>query len=281
LATEYTPANFIEEKTFHEAHCILYYVDKDNPRGDPPADPTKDPQFALWEKGVQNYATKQGWASSTAPTEADNVHKPENRPSFTITGLVDGQIITDPNLTAQIQATAPRGINRAEYYINNNLFYVNKSFPFDLNKNASVIGSGAHDLNVRVCDDVDNCSEQKINLNFQIVGAGQGGEIDLAWINPTKNDITLTNKSFPFTFKTRVVQQGQLAKIVFVALAKGSSTPEIISTVAPVDQEEIDTIWQNIPASGVYKFYATGYGWNQESVKSKEITVIVKNTAPR
>jgi 1A family penicillin-binding protein len=280
LATEYTPESFIKEKTFHEAHCILYYIDKDNPRGDAPADPAKDPQFAMWERGVQDYATKQGWASSTPPTESDNVHKPENRPSFTITGLTDGQIITDPNLTAQIQATAPRGINRAEYYINDNLFYVNKSFPFDLNKNASVISLGQHDLNVRVCDDIDNCSEQKLSLNFRIEGAGQGGEISLTWIKPAK-DVTLVNKDFPFSFKTKIIQQGQLAKIVFYSLAKGSSTPEIIKTFAPVEQDQLEAIWQNIPASGIYKIYVAGYGWNQESVKSREITVIMKNAAPR
>lgn len=36
-----------------EAHSILYYVDKDNPRGPIPSNPNSDPQFANWEYGVK------------------------------------------------------------------------------------------------------------------------------------------------------------------------------------------------------------------------------------
>lgn len=34
------------------AHDILYFVDKENPRGPQPANPQNDPQFALWEYPV-------------------------------------------------------------------------------------------------------------------------------------------------------------------------------------------------------------------------------------
>jgi len=33
-------------------HDLLYWTDKNNPLGPPPADPTQDPQFAYWEYGV-------------------------------------------------------------------------------------------------------------------------------------------------------------------------------------------------------------------------------------
>ncbi|MDP1845661.1 MAG: PBP1A family penicillin-binding protein [Candidatus Moranbacteria bacterium] len=44
------------KKKFFSAHSILYWVDKDNPRGDIPKAPQKDPQFSAWEKGVQKWA---------------------------------------------------------------------------------------------------------------------------------------------------------------------------------------------------------------------------------
>lgn len=44
------------KKKFFSAHSILYWVDKDNPRGDVPKQPQKDPQFAAWEKGVVKWA---------------------------------------------------------------------------------------------------------------------------------------------------------------------------------------------------------------------------------
>jgi len=38
-----------------ENHEILYYVDKNNPLGDPLQDPNSDPQYIMWEKGVENW----------------------------------------------------------------------------------------------------------------------------------------------------------------------------------------------------------------------------------
>ena len=37
-------------------HDILYWVNKDDPTGPPPANPAGDPQFALWDLPVQNWA---------------------------------------------------------------------------------------------------------------------------------------------------------------------------------------------------------------------------------
>lgn len=42
----------------NEIHSILYYVDKKNPLGDPPAHPDQDPQFQNWEKPVIDWAQK-------------------------------------------------------------------------------------------------------------------------------------------------------------------------------------------------------------------------------
>jgi 1A family penicillin-binding protein len=60
LANDNCPSDKkIRKKKFFSAHSILYWVDKDNPRGDIPKTPQKDPQFAAWEKGVQKWAEKK------------------------------------------------------------------------------------------------------------------------------------------------------------------------------------------------------------------------------
>ena len=33
-------------------HSLLYWTDKNDPQGPPPADPARDPQFAYWEYGI-------------------------------------------------------------------------------------------------------------------------------------------------------------------------------------------------------------------------------------
>lgn len=54
-ATEFTPAELREDRLYYEPHDILYYVDKDNPLGDPPTNPANDPQFANWESAVKSW----------------------------------------------------------------------------------------------------------------------------------------------------------------------------------------------------------------------------------
>jgi 1A family penicillin-binding protein len=52
LASDDRPASF-------GLHSILHWVNKDDPRGDPPRNPASDPQYALWEAGVQRWASGQ------------------------------------------------------------------------------------------------------------------------------------------------------------------------------------------------------------------------------
>lgn len=41
-----------------QIHTILYWIDKDDPRGPQPSNPSRDPQFENWELGVLNWANQ-------------------------------------------------------------------------------------------------------------------------------------------------------------------------------------------------------------------------------
>jgi len=89
LATEFTPKELIEERQFYELHSLLYYVQKDNPRGEPPPNPESDPQFLRWEEGIKNWATQATSsdkiiALSFPPQGYDDIHTIENIPIITI-----------------------------------------------------------------------------------------------------------------------------------------------------------------------------------------------------
>jgi len=53
LANDSCPSDSKDKVTFGDVHDILYYVNKEDPRGEQPRDPSSDPQFQNWEKGVQ------------------------------------------------------------------------------------------------------------------------------------------------------------------------------------------------------------------------------------
>lgn len=72
LASDACPDSLVEKKDFTDIHTILYYVNKDDPRGDSPKDPKDDPQFKNWEKGVLDWAKKNSGKkdnNNPAPTE--------------------------------------------------------------------------------------------------------------------------------------------------------------------------------------------------------------------
>jgi len=59
LANSSCPDSKRDKKRFYNVHSILYYVNKDDPLGDYPKDPERDPQFKNWEKGVKKWAEKK------------------------------------------------------------------------------------------------------------------------------------------------------------------------------------------------------------------------------
>lgn len=46
-------------------HSILYWLDKNDPRGARPSNPNNDPQFARWEWGVRTWASQHGFVDGT------------------------------------------------------------------------------------------------------------------------------------------------------------------------------------------------------------------------
>lgn len=59
LANDSCPENKEKKRKFAGGHSILYYVNKDDPRGDAPKKPELDPQFNAWEKAVRNWLEDQ------------------------------------------------------------------------------------------------------------------------------------------------------------------------------------------------------------------------------
>ncbi len=274
LATEYTPETFIEEKIFQEPHNILYYIDKNDPLGEAPKNPASDPQFNLWENAVQDWAKRNKIESSQAPTEKDNLHLPENKPVFSFSGLNNNQAITNTTLNIKLQASAPRGIARAEYYINNNLLETNLNYPFGLETNLNFLSAGYYELDIRVCDDIDNCSEQKINFNLKN-NQTNNSTPSVILINPT-NEQLVGPSDFPLLLKVNLKNTQNAAKLIF----KITDASKQIKTVGPIkvsNQTTIETNWSTPLASGTYTIYAEITTWQGKTITSESTTIIVNN----
>ena len=274
LANEFTPPSAIIEKQFRQTHDILYYVNKDDPTGAPPTDPKSDPQFDLWENAVLAWAKKQGIINSSPPTEFDNIHRPAYQPIMSIDYPSNNQTITNQILEVKISATATNGINRAEYYVDGYLFDTIASPPFSLNKSVSFLKSGFHGLTARVCDAVDNCSEQKIEFNLTQNAKTEKVNTKVAVTQPEPN-ISLIKYDFPLNLRATVTNPEQIAVVIFFLKDASGNIEQVAQGQV---KEKTAQGWLNTALTpGSYKLYAEARSWQEQTFKSDEIAIIVKN----
>lgn len=88
LATEYTPNELKKDIVVQSVHSILYWVDRNNPRGTAPEHPENDAQFANWEYPIRKWAEEHGLIDQdptvVIPTATDDVHVAGSLPQITL-----------------------------------------------------------------------------------------------------------------------------------------------------------------------------------------------------
>lgn len=193
LATELTPDRYREEKQCGEYHNILYFVDRYNPLGDAPSDPTKDSNYQAWEEAVQAYLAEHNanleegevpMELCEIPTEEDNVHLERYQPSVKITSPDSGDSV-GRSFEVSLKINAVRGVSRVEYLIDDSWV----ALDFDPHGTRltlpSWVSAGSHQLTVIAYDDVDNQGEKSINLN--VTEASSSGGLTIT--NPFNNQV--------------------------------------------------------------------------------------------
>jgi len=116
------------------AHDILYWVDKNNPRGGRPENPQRDSQFPYWEYPVQ------AWFSGSPLSAGAPLQLPGG--SFIITAPQDGAVVSGENAIAiSVFHPNPASVNRISYYLNDAPIGESAAAPFSLSFSSPVRGS--------------------------------------------------------------------------------------------------------------------------------------------
>ncbi len=120
LATDYTPVELREERFLNNVHSILYWIDKDTPRGAKPTNPSDDPQFSHWEYGVLKWAQdKKILPGGTIPTGTDDIHLPEYIPKVSILFPTTGALYQrDTRMTVNISSLSHFVLSKVDYFLN-------------------------------------------------------------------------------------------------------------------------------------------------------------------
>jgi len=149
LATEFTPKEAIEEKAFFTHHSIL----RDNQQ---------------WESAVRAWARASG-QDDLPPTEYDDVHTAETmdvKPQITITSPKSMGKISPPQVAVMVDVSSPAGIDRVEYYFNDELVSTSTKAPFTGNINLSpgLKDGSTHSIRAVVYDEILRSNQSSIKV---------------------------------------------------------------------------------------------------------------------
>ncbi len=167
LATDRTPPELIEEREYKSVHNILHYVDKSDPLGDIPSDPTSDPMYERWENSVRGWAAGKSEYSERPPTESDDEsnYSEANRPVVTITSPSDGATVDSRTISIKVSVEAPQGLEQTDVYLNDESVFSSDQASFT--REITLKRDGENTIVVRSFDKFFNKGESQITLKAQ------------------------------------------------------------------------------------------------------------------
>lgn len=282
LATAFTPEHLKVTKIFRQDHTILYYVDKDDPRGPDPVNPAaNDPAFTNWENAVQDWVKRMAIAadpnnpnpvisSDAPPTEYDDVHLPEFVPNLQIVSPSSGQAIDNTTFDASADASATKGILKVEFYIDNILLSTVSNTPYFTSLNVNAFSQGFHTLKVIAYDVVENVKEQSVDLNFKF----QSNLPNISWQAPTP-DLVVTKDSYPLEVSFKLSKPTSGVEILFSPVGTYSSPSLILSPLG--NNGQFTVYWKTPPPPGKYHvFVRVGDGLGGKVILPSSVPIEMK-----
>lgn len=267
LATEYCPDNLREEKTYKQVHNILYYVDKNNPQGDYPSNPQADPQFNRWEGPVIAWAEGQNFEMEDPPTETDDMHTAENQPKVEIISPDNNDVIDDSDLTVKVEVSAPLGVKKVEFYVDDDLFGSDSTGPYAFTYDLSTVSNGIHKLTAKAYDIVDNSTETNISVNIKI------DRPPVVNITAPSGNAILGSIDFPLQISADIYASSGLKNVKFYQ--SSATGDELISTVKSNGSNSYQVNWP-FPGTGSYRVYAIATDSEGRSRTSSKINITVE-----
>jgi penicillin-binding protein 1A len=160
----WNPTDSFGNPTNQNIHDILHWVDKDNPLGAQPQSPYADPQYSLWESGVQAWVAQQGF------TFNNNNQQPLSGDQFKITSPQDNDTLSENSLAYVIVTLQGGLLNSGEVYINKEkvgtIDIATNSFSFTPSE-ISKLKTNNNTLRVVVEDEAGNVYEDTIKFDVR------------------------------------------------------------------------------------------------------------------
>lgn len=183
LATNLTPADQIEERYFFNVHSEV-------------------PSLPGWENAVKAWALANG-GGTNAPTETDDVHTPDNKPTISIISPTTGSRLSgDFNIEVNVGGNSP--ITQVEFFINGVSIGKKTESPWSISYNAKDLPSGSQIIQATTTNSLGLTDTTQVTVsqdkdstapaNVEKVSIANGSVLmntpfNLSWLNPSDPDL--------------------------------------------------------------------------------------------
>lgn len=138
LATQYTPSETLIERIVPNVHSILHWVDKSNPLGPIPLEPS-DPQYNNWESSVQNWWLTNKYLYNTdtigeAPDYYDDIHTPDTKTDVQITS--NSNINYTDTIKISFNVDTDYDVKKVELFVNGVYIGADTTYPYEITFNS-------------------------------------------------------------------------------------------------------------------------------------------------
>lgn len=273
LATENTPYYLIQKKKYKEIHNILHYVNINDPLGAPLDNPENDPQYNLWEEPVIKWAEENDFINEEPPTESDDVHLPEFKPSISWKTPQNNDNLEGGNFLMEVEASAPRGVEKVEYFIDDQKVGESYELPF-FSYNYQInpfLNSGSHKLKAIAFDDLGNFQEHIIDVDMDIDNVNRA--FNLVWLDPSNGD-SFRQSDLPINLKLNIDKPDKVNKIDFYYLGPDDNSQWF--NYSNPQTENISLLWGEGLDPGVYKLYMVVKDINNKIITTPAILVNIE-----
>lgn len=133
-------------------HSILYWVNKDDPRGPSPANPASDPQFSHWEYPVRLWAGDHNFAANGIPGNTTGAGSTSPTPTtsapyFVVTSPTPQQhVLANTLFTIRVAYPDTLNLQSVEYYLDGVFMGASSQAPFSMSIIPQHSGQSVHTL---------------------------------------------------------------------------------------------------------------------------------------
>jgi 1A family penicillin-binding protein len=278
LATSSTPENYIVERTYIPPHSLLHYVNKDDPQGPEPDDPSVDPQYQVWEDAIADWINRNkeknpDWdvEFGDPPTEFDDVHSLELIPTLNVIFPSASSTLFSRQIDTDIRVSAPRGVTKVTYKINNRFVGTIREHPFNLNYYAADVEDGVHELIITVEDDIGNRLIREIPFTMK---AG----VEPPRVTWSEKSVRVRQELFPRVFFLNPFKLDEIKEVIIYKKQSGDSRTllQTINNFTNLFNNQISFKWNTPPDTGSYELIAEAVSETGTRTSSKVVVEVLQ-----